>query len=317
MAGLSDLLGRTRQTLGAAQGRGNETPPPPVDRTGWVSDATGGWRTPTGELMFDMSPQGAGGGGSHGMRPSGAEPGPTPAQQLGGTNTEAVGDAMFNKAAADINQTFDDQARGLNENAFARGIGSGTIVPYYRGRLEEGRGKAIGQARQLATIGAGGEARANQEALRRLFETALGASQRNRALNLEGERLATTTDLANRTLTQRGGEFDRLLTQRGGEFDRTLNQRAQEFTNVQDLAKAKLVAGDDAELLNLLLRGGIGLGGLLTSPIPAGGSTVGGALVSGGGSLLSGLLSLFANSGGGTADLLSDPAFLEAAGALI
>ena len=85
------------------------------------------------------------------------------------TDTENVGNAMFDRAATDINETFDQQARGLNENAFARGIGAGTIVPYYRGRLEEGRGKAIGQARQTATIGAGAEARANQETSRRLF----------------------------------------------------------------------------------------------------------------------------------------------------
>ena len=130
---------------------------------------------------------------------------------------------------------------------------------------------------------------------------------RNRAATLEENRLATTTDLANRQLAQRAGEFDRNLA-----------QRANEFTNVSDAGRRAAADKEDAAMLDLIMKGGTGLATLLTSPIPAGGSTVGGELISGGGSLLSGLLSLFSGGGGAAgAELLNDPAFLEAAAALI
>lgn len=177
--------------------------------------------------------------------------------------TRAIEDALYERAAARINQNYDLQARGENEAAFGRGVGSGTILPYFRSLLEEKRTKELADASRAAFTGAAGEARANTETQRRGLATSGDLGLKQQQLDLQGS------------------QFGQNLAQRQSEFDRTLSQRGQEFTNTQDLARERLSAEDQSSFNALLAKLGIGAGGLLLSNPGNLSNTIGGQAASG------------------------------------
>lgn len=221
---------------------------------------------------------------------AGAPGGPTPTTPPPGGAGD-IEKALYERAAQRINENYDLQARGQNEAAFARGIGSGTILPYYRDLLERSRSRELADASRAALTGAGAESRANEEARRKAEATTGDLGLRGRGLDIQ-ELLGLLQ------LGQRESEFGRGSAQQAGQFGSNLNFQ-------QD----QLAAQQQAQFNNLLSQLGIGAGSLLLSNVGNLSGTVGGQAASG-------LARLFGSGGVNESlvdpALFSDPAALEA-----
>ena len=169
-------------------------------------------------------------------------------------------DAMFNESAEDINRAADRTRLTEREGAFGKGVGLSTILNNRLSDVDRERMDALAGARRQAILGAGAEARAQQQAQL----AALGQSFSQGTQGLQAE---ANVGLQNAQNQAQGAQYATSsagtnLTNRLGR-EQQASQFTAELGSRENLERERRNLSRDISQQNLLAGGiGAGIGGL-------------------------------------------------------
>jgi len=193
---------------------------------------------------------------------------------------KAVEDAMYASQAEGINRQADQLGRGLEENAFSRGVGLSSIALDRSRDLDRERLDALGRASREAFIGAGNESRADQAARLSALGTAFNAG----TSGLQGE---ANVGLTNAGRDMQANQFGANMGFQGFENALNRDQQNNQFNANLGLSNRQLDLNERGQNMAGIAAGLGGLANFFGPTIKAGQSSAN-----------SGLMGLFSGGGG-------------------